>query len=327
MREIRISNREASCAAQVPWITNTVVAGTLERLNLAGNYFPSIGLLTLDMFPGMVNLRQLILRRCSVHTIAAESLNSLANLQYLNLAENLLREVPEVLRSLTNLQHLDFSYQCTILPCDITGFSNVTFALTSTSFEGMASLRRLDIRGLRGTLANDSLASATTLKELDISSFFLTDIEGGAFAPTLQLERLTCSQCWMLQPITSAVWATLTNLHHLDFSYSPSAIVPTNSTHAPLLTSTFPHLQVLNLTCSLVSDHTLCDEYLYQYDAPLNPTLLMSMVQLEVLHLGKNGLTSWSDRWFVKNPRLRRLSLEFNKFRSLTPAMLEDFAG
>ena len=246
------------------------------------------------------------------------------------MAENQLRTVPSVLGTLTSLEHLDFSYQCTLLPCDITGkFSNVTFTLTNTSFLGMNNLRRLDVRGLRGTLDADSLVSVPSLEELDISSISLTSIDALAFEATPFLRRLTCTHCWVLEPTPAAAWTSLSNLTYLDFSYSPSAIIPANLSHSPLLISTFSNLRVLNLTCSLVSDHSqhsLCDEYLYQYDAPMNPTLLMSMERLEVLHLGKNGLTSWTERWFKKNPHLRRLSIEFNKFRSLTAAMLEDFA-
>ena len=269
-------------------------------------------------------------RRCSIHTITPESIQSLGRLKYLNLAENQLRTVPAVLGTLTSLEHLDFSYQCTLLPCDITGkFSNITFTLTNTSFLGMNNLRRLDVRGLRGTLDADSLVSVPSLEELDISSISLTAIDALAFEATPFLRRLTCTHCWVLEPTPAAAWTSLSNLTYLDFSYSPSAIIPANLSHSPLLISTFSNLRVLNLTCSLVSDHSqhsLCDEYLYQYDAPMNPTLLMSMERLEVLHLGKNGLTSWTERWFKKNPHLRRLSIEFNKFRSLTAAMLEDFA-
>ena len=313
--------------SQVPWITTTVLANSLERLNLAGNYLPSVGIFGLDMFPNMTKLRHLILRRCSIHTITPESIQSLGHLKYLNLAENQLRTVPSVLRTLTSLEHLDFSYQCTLLPCDITGkFSNITFTLTNTSFSGMNNLRRLDVRGLRGPLQADSLVSVPNLEELDISSITLTEIDARAFEATPLLRRLTCTQCWILEPTPAPAWTSLSNLTYLDFSYSPSAIIPANLSHSPLLISTFPNLRVLNLTCSLVSDHTLCDEYLYQYEAPMNPTLLMSMEKLEVLHLGKNGLTSWSERWFKKNPRLKRLHIEFNKFRSLTEAMLEDFA-
>ena len=193
----------------------------------------------------------------------------------------------------------------------------------------MNNLRRLDVRGLRGTLDADSLVSVPSLEELDISSISLTSIDALAFEATPFLRRLTCTHCWVLEPTPAAAWTSLSNLTYLDFSYPPPAIIPANLSHSPLLISTFSNLRVLNLTCSLVSDHSehsLCDEYLYQYDAPMNPTLLMSMERLEVLHLGKNGLTSWTERWFKKNPHLRRLSIEFNKFRSLTAAMLEDFA-
>ena len=317
---------------QVPMMTNFVVGSTLERLNMAGSYLPTFPSPfpsnELDMFPGMSRLRELILRRSSIKTMAENSLMSLQNLSYLNLAENQLHEVPKALKSLSELLHLDISYQCTIIPCQL---KEETFQLTDTSFQGMNSLRRLDIRGVLNSLTSSSLASLAGLEELDISSFLITSIDGLAFQHTPSLRSLTCSQCWVLETIPLQAWHDLAGLHTLDLSYSPKAIVPaSNNTASKLLHffgGSFPDLRVLNLTCSLVSDQTLCDEYLYQYSPPLDPTLLISMVSLEVLHLGKNGLTSWTERLFVHNPALKMLSIEQNKFRSLTPAMLEDFEG
>ena len=48
-------------------------------------------------------------------------------------------------------------------------------------------------------------------------------------------------------------------------------------------------------------------------------------MKLENLDLSKNGLTSWTERRFYNSSRLRNLFISNNKFRSLTPAMLEDF--
>ena len=101
-----------------------------------------------------------------------------------------------------------------------------------------------------------------------------------------------------------------------------------------------PKLETLNLTCSLVTDSTMCDKGLYQvicilllsrtvfplqYESPLDPALLSPLVNLVSLDISLNGLTAWSERRFQNNPKLRRLNIGYNKFKSLTVAMLEDF--
>ena len=95
------------------------------------------------------------------------------------------------------------------------------------------------------------------------------------------------------------------------------------------------------MTCSLVTDSTMCDKGLYQvfsrlpvsrsefpilqYESPLDPALLSPLVNLVSLDISLNGLTAWSEQRFQNNPKLRRLNIGYNKFKSLTAAMLEDF--
>lgn len=68
-----------------------------------------------------------------------------------------------------------------------------------------------------------------------------------------------------------------TELHmlhqELDLSYSPHSIIPGPSTGRSAIIL-LPNLRSLNLTCSLVLNHTLCDDTLYQYESPLDPELL-----------------------------------------------------
>ena len=160
---------------------------------------------------------------------------------------------------------------------------------------------------------------------MDVSSVYLTEIVDEAFVNNKKLRKLTCYQCWYLLPLHVEMFAFLPNLEYLDLSYSPHSLIGNSSSEARKSLIVLQNLTVLNLTCSLVSDHTMCDKALYQYDSPLDPNLLTPLTMLETLDIGKNGLTSWTKRRFVNNVNLKRLSIHFNKFKSLTKAMMEDF--
>lgn len=89
----------------------------------------------------------------------------------------------------------------------------------------MDSLRVLSIKGnLREVKAN-YFASARTLEDLDISSFYLTDIHRDTFLHNTRLRRLTCTQCWFLEAVHPELWSPLTALEYLDLSYSPHSIL------------------------------------------------------------------------------------------------------
>ena len=115
----------------IPYFTNLAVRKTLQRLNLAGNFFLNLGIINLNLFPGMSDrLLELVLRRCSVVTIEPRTFAQLHSLQYINLAENQLKtvsflskqlhnyhiwfKVPEAVK-LPSLRRLDISFQVTNL--------------------------------------------------------------------------------------------------------------------------------------------------------------------------------------------------------------------
>ena len=103
----------------VPSMTNFVVSNTLERLNLAGNFFLSLGKYSLKAFPGMGRrLEYLILRRSNIRSIESDAFENLDKLKYVNLAENQLRHVPDAVK-LPLIEHLDLSFQCYTSICDM----------------------------------------------------------------------------------------------------------------------------------------------------------------------------------------------------------------
>ena len=90
----------------------------------------------------------------------------------------------------------------------------------------MDSLRVLSLKGnLREVKAN-YFSSARTLEDLDISSFYLTDIHKDAFLHNSKLLRLTCTQCWFLEAVQPELWKPLISLEYLDLSYSPHSLIP-----------------------------------------------------------------------------------------------------
>ena len=295
----------------------------MERLNLAGNIFVNLAD-AYNHFPRMgSNLKYLILKRCYITYVQDQFFQNLDVLQYLNLAENQLRRVPAAVRR-PSLLHLDLSYQCwPLLLCP--------FDLNSESFEGMISLRRLDIKGVLRRVDAGAFSGAEYLEELDISSIFLTRIDKNAFVKNSRLRWLRCHQCWVLEPIHHEMWGLVHNIEHLDLSYSPHSIVDQSQRQQgggqdrSYTSIQLPYLKTLNLTCSMVVNNSICDEGLYQFESPLDPELLKALVRLETLDLSKNGLTSWTERRFHNNSELRHLSLRTNKFKTLTEAMLQDF--
>ena len=242
-------------------------------------------------------------------------------LKYIDLSENALTSVPEAIQKSSVIQ-LDLSNQCYLwYQCP-----SFTFHLDETSFNKMTSLRVLTMRGILTRIEEDSFSSAIYMEELDVSSIFLSKIHKNAFLKNKRLRSFRCHQCWILEPIHHTTWTPLSSLEELDLSYSPHSIVSgSHAVEQKQIALYLPNLKYLNLTCSLLIDHDICDSDLYQFEAPLDPDMLKPLVGLEVLDLSKNGLTSWLHRRFDQNTRLRKLSLQNNKFKILYQAMLDDF--
>ena len=205
----------------VPMVVNFATGKTLERLNLAGNLFRTLGF-GVNMFPGMSStLKYLILQRCMIETIHPHTFNDLNVLEYLNLAQNQLNSVIPAIRK-PSIRHLDLSFQNCIFHLCFPPFN-----LDEESFSGMESLKVLYLKGnLREVKANYFM-SCPGLEELDISSIYLTHIDRDAFQPLSGLVSLTCTQCWSLEAVEPDLWSPLTALEYLDLSYSPHSIIPT----------------------------------------------------------------------------------------------------
>ena len=306
----------------VPMVVNFATGKTLERLNLAGNLFRTLGF-GVNMFPGMSStLKYLILQRCMIETIHPHTFNDLNVLEYLNLAQNQLNSVIPAIRK-PSIRHLDLSFQNCIFHLCFPPFN-----LDEESFSGMESLKVLYLKGnLREVKANYFL-SCPGLEELDISSIYLTHIDRDAFQPLSGLVSLTSglpSRLWSTS--TSPTPRTASSL--LSESLSEPELLQTvhmfrSAVQRGTLAIFLPNLRVLNVTCALVRDR-ICDRGQYQYESPLDPDLLKPLTKIEVLDLSKNGLTAWAERRLDHNLRLRQLSVGYNKFKRITEAMLQDF--
>ena len=308
----------------IPIGINLAVSTRVERLNLAGNYLVHMDD-QINHFPNMgATLKYLILSQCFISTIEDNYFKELKVLEYINLSRNNLKQVPKAVKKPTII-HLDLSNQCwwtSLLVCG-------SFELDADSFDGMDGLRKLDLRGNLKEIEANVFAGAVYLEELDISSIFLTHVHKDAFLKNSRLRKLRCSQCWILEALNQEMWNSVYNLEELDLSYSPHSLIPqttsSNQESTKMIEIFLPNLKKMNLTCSLVLNSSICDEGLYQYESPLDPNMLRSMVKLETLDLSTNGLTSWPVRRFEDNTNLKHLSLSNNRFKSLTQAMLEDF--
>ena len=78
----------------VPIVVNYATSKSLERLNLAGNLFRTLGF-GINMFPGMEStLKYLILQRCMIETIHPNTFDNLDKLEYLNLGKLSIKHKP-----------------------------------------------------------------------------------------------------------------------------------------------------------------------------------------------------------------------------------------
>ena len=176
----------------------------------------------MNYFPGMGStLKKIILKRCFIVLIEDGFFSKLYKLEHLDLSENELRSVPPAIRR-PSIKELNLSKQCWPLYLCLP----LTFELNSDSFTGMEALRKLDISKTLFNVAEDAFKGAEYLEEVDLSFELLKMIDKKAFFTNKRLRRLTCHQCWTLEPIHHDMWSSVYNLEELDLSYSPHSIVP-----------------------------------------------------------------------------------------------------
>ena len=134
-------------------------------------------------------------------------------------AQNQLNFVSPAIRK-PSIRHLDLSFQnCILFMCF------APFELNDESFSGMDNLRVLSLKGNLREVKASYFSSARTLEDLDISSFYLTEIHKDSFLQNSKLRRLTCTQCWFLEAVQPELWSPLTSLEYLDLSYSPHSLI------------------------------------------------------------------------------------------------------
>ena len=225
------------------------------------------------------------------------------------------------------LEMLDLCYQCHV-PSN--RCSSDRFKIIPGVFHNMTNLVALKMSGLKiHRFYKDTLRGLSSLEEFHLDDSSISLIENGAFNHLPNLKWLDLSNNQDLSYLTTVTFHGLDNLEYLDMSYSSRSFInmvsPLRRQSADLyLLETLKKvmgIRVLLLKCALTER---CVSQ-YEYDSPLQKTLLSQMPVLTVLDLSENSLTSWTDDRFEDNTLLEELYLENNSILFLTQGMIESF--
>lgn len=315
-------------------ITYSVRKG-LTRLNLSENFLPDLGSVASafsgDAFPMMEKMREVVLIATTTTDVDQRTFEHLPNLEKLDLRYNELMTIQLGFLH-PNLTELDISYQCMMSghKCKPTvEHGSVYFTLNPHMFNhNMGKLKKLRMSGLQmERMYNESFVGLHGLEQLELDNSNLVSIEPGIFLATPNLKILDLSWNRDLVKLTSETFRGLDNLEILDLSYSSHAFNTMrpnvkNGLDTGLSTiADLKHIKELHLACALNGD---CKGE-YQYEWPLNSSLLDDFWNLEVLDLSENALTSWTGELFVNNQKLRSLNLARNSFVFITEGMINSF--
>ncbi|XP_023342301.1 insulin-like growth factor-binding protein complex acid labile subunit [Eurytemora carolleeae] len=198
-----------------------VAKNSLRKLDFSSNLFFGT-FLKYSILPYLRCLEELILSKNYISDIKENAFQHLGRLEVLNMSHNSLLTVPQAVQ-IPNIKTLDLSFQCAwyAQPYCLSNY----IQLNLDSFRGMDNLENLHIKGI-SVLTPDMLSGAGQIVLLDISSHYLTSIQENSFKNMTKLRSLTCSQCWLLNPVPLAAWMDLKDITYLDFSYSPMSVIP-----------------------------------------------------------------------------------------------------
>ena len=233
-----------------------------------------------------------------------EAIASLTQLQRLDLDNNQLRELPEVIASLTQLQRLDLSNnQLTELPEAIASLtqlqqlnlSNNQLTELPEAIASLTQLRELYLYNNQLTELPEAIASLTQLRELYLKKNQLRELPE-AMASLTQLQRLDLSNN-QLTKLPEAL-ASLTQLRQLD-------LYNNQLTKLPEALASLTQLQRLNL---------------YNNQLTELPETIASLTQLRQLNLSNNQLTELPEA-IPSLTQLQQLYLSNNQLRELPEAL------
>ncbi|XP_058829001.1 protein artichoke isoform X2 [Topomyia yanbarensis] len=273
----------------------------LRELNLQGN---RIEVLVDHLLDNNGHLERFDASRNSIVDISAKAFRNSRSLQTLDLSGNKLRELPESLSGLSELQEIDVSF-------------NQLTELTPTVLASWRNLEELKASNNKvNQLHQGSLRNLPLLQYLDLSSNELTILEHGSLRNLPELQELVLADNKLVElkdrvfedlPSLQAVHLQQNNLQYISpytFYRSPSIVYLNLSANQfrsldSVGLRSIRNLEVLDLTGNLIKK--------------IIPNPLRGLDWLVELKLDNNVICGIQGEPFSSMPRLRVLSMRNNR--------------
>ncbi|XP_058459946.1 protein artichoke isoform X2 [Malaya genurostris] len=281
----------------------------LRELNLQGN---RIEVLVDHLLDNNGNLERFDASRNSIVEISSKAFRNSRSLQTLDLSGNKLRELPESLSGLNDLQEIDVSF-------------NQLTELTPTVLASWRNLEDLKASNNKvNQLRQGSLRNLPLLKYLDLSSNELTILEHGSLRNLPELQELVLADNKLVDlkdrifedlPNLQAVHLQQNNLQYISpytFYRSPSIVYLNLSTNQFRSLDSVGLRSIRNLEVLDLSGNSI---------KKIIPNPLRGLDWLVELKLDNNMICGIQGEPFSSMPRLRVLSLKNNRMSRVPEAI------
>ncbi|XP_053685957.1 protein artichoke [Sabethes cyaneus] len=273
----------------------------LRELNLQGN---RLEVLVDHLLDGNANLERFDASRNSIVDISAKAFRNSRSLQILDLSGNKLRELPESLSGLSELQEIDVSF-------------NQLTELTPTVLASWRNLEELKVSNNRvNQLHQGSLRNLPLLQYLDLSSNELAVLEHGSLRNLPELQELVLADN-KLTELKDRIFEDLPNLQAVHLQQNNLQVI------SPYTFYRSPSIVYLNLSAnqfrSLESVGLRSIRNVEVLDLSSNfirkitPNPLRGLDWLVELKLDDNKICGIQGEPFSSMPRLRVLSIRNNR--------------
>ncbi|KRT82818.1 hypothetical protein AMK59_4773, partial [Oryctes borbonicus] len=216
-----------------------------------------------------------------------------------------------------------------------------TLCLTGNKFQlipkgepCLRNLKELVVRraGLYFNLENDTFANMTGLERLDLSCNNIRKFPRNSFRGLINLRYMNLKNSTIFF-LDDRIFEELKSLTFLSLETNPFP----NRTFTREIFYGLENLEELELGYCAIEK---LPEHIFKYLIGLkrldlrgnrlkmlSPVVFLPLMQLEILHLGWNVLSSWNINIFSQNHNMKDLILNNNKLTHFTQAMLEDISS
>jgi len=185
---------------------------SLKEINLDSNILPR-----LEILNELKNLTRVSVQNCSLNSITVNSIQELRFLEYLDLSNNSISNLPGGFLKPSSAKLQSFTLTNNQVP---------RFIISEPTFEGLKVLRFLNLSG--AALQNiplRALKDLRKLKDLDMSRNNIQELPGDLFEENENLEKISLSNN-LVSVLPNDIFTNLTNLRELDLSDNTLTRIP-----------------------------------------------------------------------------------------------------